>query len=113
MRNKGRNEETNERKVSVHEQDQEKICALAFQLYWESRCRHGQDQEHWLEDERRVLAEIGMNSDRRILRPFNHEGAHSGVPRLVKREGKHRFVVGMPELVKINRVAKCRPFLYP
>ena len=36
---------------------QAEICALAYALFCESGCTHGHDVEHWLEAERRVLAQ--------------------------------------------------------
>lgn len=34
---------------------EEGIRTLAYQLFCEAGCQHGQDREHWLEAERRVL----------------------------------------------------------
>jgi hypothetical protein len=37
---------------------QEKIRALAYQLFCECGCEYGHDLEHWLEAERKVLGRL-------------------------------------------------------
>ena len=60
--NKGNSSETN------REATQEEIRALAYQLFCECGCAHGQDVEYRLEAERRVLEKYRRSrTTRRLL----------------------------------------------